>query len=171
MNEGTATSGSGDQGIDAYGWSTLFAVNEAFAESDNSERLVGDAKVFAFASAKKTEAAAGDIKLISPAVIREVIGGWIIQRSASSAWTELGVKFCSPVQMIFATTYRLSTDSRSLCNELGIEVWGLPELVFLVAKNAPNAVFDTTNQSTFIGREFGEWWRDYDRNRQRVPSR
>ncbi|MCC9654584.1 hypothetical protein [Rhodopirellula halodulae] len=165
MEAGAATTGSGDQGIDALGWSILFKLNEAFLERDNRTSFAPDAKVFAFASSKKSETSGAKLKLISPAMIRELIGGWVIQRSPVGAWADQGVKMLSPVQMIFVTTYRLSTKARSDCKRLGVQVWGLPELVYLVAENAPDSVFDASNGFIFSEREFHLWCDKYESSR------
>ena len=165
MHKGFATQGSGDQGIDAIGWSVLFRINEAVVEKDNQIEYAPDAKVFAFSSAKKSEDTGLKISLISPAVIRELIGGWAIQRSVHGAWNSHGVKMLSPIQMLFVTTYRLSDPSRSLCKSLGVQVWGLPELVFLVAENSPDNVFDSSQGETFVKSEFDKWWKVYHDSR------
>ena len=165
MTKGYATQGARDQGIDAVGWSILFEMNEAIVEKDNQKVYSPDAKVFAFSSAKKSMSTSDRISLISPAAIRETIGGWVIQRSNFGAWKREGVKMLSPVQMIFATTYRISEASRILCKELGVQVWSLSELVYLIVVNAPENVFDPSSGYQFCKAEFDKWWMPFHHHR------
>jgi hypothetical protein len=105
------------------------------------------------------------IPLLQPAHIREVAGGWVIQRTSTGIWQKVGIRMLSPVQMILVTTYRLSDASKSECRELGIQVWGLPELIYLVCLSAPADVFDSSKGYAFSARGFGAWWRTHHRNR------
>jgi hypothetical protein len=98
-------------------------------------------------------------------VIREIVGGWVIQRSVVGAWGDQGVKMLSPVQMIFVTTYRLSVGARSDCKRLGVQVWGLPELIYFVAANAPDSVFDSNAGYAFSKLEFEKWYAAYGNKR------
>jgi hypothetical protein len=164
---GEATRGSGDQGIDAIGWRQLVLIEPCFSSGafDPSKGLPGD-QVFLFASSKAfTDGRAGPPSLISPAHIRELVGGWVIQRSSVAKWKEVGIRMLTPVQMILATTYRLSNVAKAECRELGVQVWGIPELIYLICLTAPDTVFDPANNHTFDGRAFGTWWRQRNATR------
>jgi hypothetical protein len=164
---GEATRGSGDQGIDAIGWKQLVLIEPSFTEGHLSKKqtLPGD-RVFLFASSKAfTDGRLGPPELINPAHIRELVGGWVIQRSSTSKWQSAGVRMLSPVQMVLVTTYRLSLDAKAECSELGVQVWGIPELIYLICDAAPDAVFDTANNYTFSTRACNAWWKQRDRNR------
>jgi hypothetical protein len=167
MNEhckyGEATRGSGDQGIDAIGWRELFMIESAFSEGavGSVEALPGE-KVFLFASSKalmKWTKSHRPPKLINPAHIRELVGGWLIQRSSTGIWQKVGIRMLSPVQMILVTTYRLSANARAECRTLGIQVWGIPELIYLICRDAPPKVFDALNAYAFSPSEFRAWWK------------
>jgi hypothetical protein len=45
---------------------------------------------------------------------------------------------------------------------LGVQVWALPELVFFIAKYAPDAVFQG---NTFKADAFAAWWQEKDESR------
>jgi hypothetical protein len=116
-------------------------------------------KVFLFASSKAVMVhKLGQTRLLDPAHIRELVGGWIIQRSSAGIWQKFGIRMLSPVQMILVTTYRLSNDGRAECHSLGVQVWGIPELVYLVCRTAPAPVFDAQNAYEFSAAEFRAWW-------------
>jgi hypothetical protein len=165
---GEATQGSGDQGIDAIGWKDLMLVDSAFTNKLIRVRdvLPGE-KVFLFVSSKATIGSEGATQsLLDPATIRELVGGWIIQRTAAGMWQRsAGIRMLSPVQMILVTTYRLSEDAKALCFDLGIQLWGIPELIYLVCKWAPDSVFEAPNGYNFSGHGFRRWWRERDRKR------
>jgi hypothetical protein len=80
---GVATRGSGDQGIDAIGWKQLVVIHPCFSDGAfPSARSLPGEKAFLFASSKAfTDGRDGQPSLISPAHIRELVGGWVIQRS------------------------------------------------------------------------------------------
>jgi hypothetical protein len=71
----------------------------------------------------------------------------------------------SPVQMVLATTYRLSMDAKAECRKLGIQVWGIPELIYLICDAAPEAVFDAANNYAFSMASFNAWWKQRATNR------
>jgi hypothetical protein len=71
--------------------------------------------------------------------------------------------------MILVTTYRLSTEAKSDCRDLGIQVWGIPELIYLVCRWAPETVFDAVNGNTFSASAFRGWWKERDQARV-VPT-
>lgn len=109
-------------------------------------RKVGE-RLHIIASCKANEGntAGGIPNTISPAHIRELIGAWMIQRSESGMWQQrAGIKILSPLQLLLVTTYRLSDDSLSLCRRMGVAVWGIPELVYLVCRYAPESVFSAS---------------------------
>jgi hypothetical protein len=158
-NFGVATRGSGDQGIDAIGLRELTDIHLALKIGDVSTKVSFPGEhVFIFASSKVTAITKrGKPTVIDPPHIRELIGGWVIQRSEQSAWREFNVKMMSPLQMILVTTYRLSVGSKALCRDIGVQVWGLPQLIFLICAAAPTGVFDAGYN--FNNVEFGRWWR------------
>lgn len=80
---------------------------------------------------------------ITPAHARELIGAWLIQRSSAGLWQpQMGIKLLSPIQLLLITTYRLSDETLKLCRELGVAVWSIPELIFLLCTYAPNSSFE-----------------------------
>ena len=158
---GQATAGSGDQGIDAIAWKELLPIDDVFMDGLAGSGLLRPGnRVFFVASSKAMMDATGaaPLKLISPAHIRELVGGWLIQRSAIGAWTGLGLKFLTPLQLVLVTTYRLSEESQQDCHKLGVQVWGLPELTYLICKYAPLSVFGDPN-GTFSTPKFNAWWK------------
>jgi hypothetical protein len=167
---GEATRGSGDQGIDAIGWKRLVSIDPSFADGafDPKSPLPGD-KAFLFASSKAfTDGRTGSPSAISPAHIRELVGGWVIQRTSVAQWQKVGIKMLSPVQMVLVTTYRLSAEAKTEARELGVQVWGIPELIYLICLTAPDTVFDPQNNHTFSTPAFNTWWRL--RNQTRLMS-
>jgi hypothetical protein len=157
---GEATRGSGDQGIDAIGWRPLVIIDPCFSEGafEPETVLPGD-KVFLFASSKaSTDGGTGAPSLISPAHIRELVGGWTIQRSSVAKWQGVGIRMLTPVQMVLVTTYRLSMEAKAECRTLGVQVWGIPELIYLICLAAPDAVFDAANNYAFSTPAFNAWW-------------
>jgi hypothetical protein len=160
-NSGEATRGSGDQGIDAIGWKDLLRIHPAFCNTSyhSSEDLPGE-RVFLFASSKAVVGSrSGRPTILNPAHIRELVGGWVIQRSSTGIWRSVGIRMLTPVQMVLVTTYRLSADARSQCTELGIQIWAIPELIFLVCAFAPDNVFDSANGYLFVQSAFRSWWK------------
>lgn len=103
--------------------------------------------------------------LISAAHIRELVGGWTIQRSSVGKWQSVGIRMLSPVQMILVTTYRLSLEAKSECRSLGVQIWGIPELIYLICDSAPDSVFDPANNHAFSTTAFDAWWKVRDQNR------
>lgn len=157
---GQATAGSGDQGIDAIAWKELLPVDDVFLDGvAGSELLRPGNRVYFVASSKAmiNKTGAPQIKLISPAHIRELVGSWVIQRSAIGGWTGYGLKMLTPLQLVLVTTYRLSAESQQDCHKLGVQVWGLPELTYLVCRYAPASVFNG-RRGTFSGSGFDTWW-------------
>ena len=141
-------------------------IDSTFSEgiAATPEALPGE-KVFLFASSKafmkpkKPKKSDRRPKLIDPAHIRELVGGWLIQRSSAGIWQKVGIRMLSPVQMVLVTTYRLSAEAKAACLTLGIQVWGIPELIYLICLNAPATVFDAQNSYDFRLSEFRAWWK------------
>ena len=156
---GDATKGSGDQGIDAIGTNHLIRIDPLFLDgiADNKRVLPGQ-KVIVLASAKANLKAAvtGTVDTISPAHIREIIGGWLIQRSEASMWRHLGIQMLTPLQLLLVTTYKLSSNSKAYCNRLGVQVWGIPELTYLICKFGLPNLFPASRG--FSAAEFDNWW-------------
>ena len=142
-------------------------IDPAFSNGNVDEHdIFPGEKVFLLASSKAVIGAAGQQpKLISPAHIRELVGGWVIQRTDTGKWQKVGIRMLSPVQMILVTTYRLSLDAKAECRNLGIQVWGIPELIYLICLNAPASVFDAIHGYAFLPKAFRLWWKDRDKNR------
>jgi hypothetical protein len=163
---GEATQGSADQGIDAIGWKELMIIDSAFSDgSVTASQVLPGEQTFLFASSKAVIGHATKQRLLNPAHIRELVGGWVIQRSTAGLWRQSGIRMLSPVQMILVTTYRLSTDAKAACRELGVQVWGIPELVYLICKLAPATVFDADNGQAFLADGFRSWWQQRDKDR------
>lgn len=156
---GEATKGSGDQGVDAFGEQDLIPIDPVFIDGEiNESKIFPGQKVIILASSKANVAKSDPPDIISPAHIRELVGGWLIQRSEISMWKTLGVQMLTPLQLLLATTYRLSPDSKLYCNRLGVQVWGIPELTYLICRYAPNEIFSVS--SGFSVPRFEKWWRE-----------
>ncbi len=163
-----ATRKSNDQGIDAHG-SMLFVPSEltvTVGDSLRQDHLISN-RVFVLASAK---AAIGTPisqrpKLLNPAHIRELVGGWVIQRSEVGVWRTNGIRQLTPTQMILVTTYRLSEAAKSSCFDLGVCIWSIPELIYLICRFAPAAVFPGAAGARVNVQEFNKWWKPFDSSR------
>lgn len=169
---GAATRGSGDQGIDAIGWHELIPIHQSFLDGElHSEHLPGD-RVFVLASSKAAQYVTGSRKLtlINPAFIRELVGGWLIQRSPAGAWNAEGIQLLTPVQLVLATTYRLSAPAKQECRKVGIQVWSTPVLICLVCMAAPDTVFDAQSNYAFQSRSFRQWWLPFHSSRLTPPA-
>lgn len=162
-----ATRGSGDQGIDVISWNPLLPLEHSFVDGATpGTDPVRCERVFVLASSKMVEKRGKKGRpSIDPAHIRELVGGWVIQRSPVGAWSSHGIKPLTPVQMLMATTYRLSTNAKAECRKLGVQVWSLPELIYMVCKDAPASVFDAANGHAFVPAAFKSWWRPFDLKR------
>jgi hypothetical protein len=168
---GRATRGSGDQGIDFIGRRTLVPIDPAFINGSLPEirALPGD-NAFVLGSSKAPRSSATTRPLLSPHYVRELIGGWTIQRSQAGLWREQGIKMMSPVQMVLLTTYQLSADAKRLCNIVGVQLWTLPELISLVCEAAPNNVFqNAAGAPRIMTAAFRTWWMAHHNNRLAVP--
>ena len=158
--------GSGDQGIDAFGWQgrayrrALF-FHQRLWIARTSRQWIGK-KVYFLASSKANIGQGAEPDPINPAFIRELIGGWLLQRTATGKWSQLGILPLSPVQLVLVTTYRISPSARGECMSLGVQVWALPELIFFVAKYAPDDVFAG---NAFVIDAFNAWWQTKDESR------
>lgn len=157
---GEATKGSGDQGVDAIAWSHLIDIEESFSLGAVGDGVVRPGqKVMVVASSKAAIGSNHDEpKIISPAHIRELIGGWLIQRSESGSWRSFGIQMLTPLQLVLVTTYRLSAASKDECQKLGVQVWGIAELIFLICRHAPDSVFFQSGKPVFSPTKFSEWW-------------
>lgn len=165
---GEATMGSGDQGIDAIAWKELLTVESAFLGGlTGVEALPRPGHKVFFVASSKASIGAGPTgsALLNPAHIRELVGGWLIQRSTIAAWGNFGLQMLSPLQLVLVTSYRLSAESQVECNKLGIQVWGRTELVYLVCRYAPDEVFSNPGR-TFSSAEFKRWWEGKKSTRQ-----
>lgn len=164
-----ATQASADQGIDVVGWNTLLPLDPCFLSGavHGSRAPFPGERVIVLASAKKVEGR--NSARLSRAHIRELVGGWLIQRSNAGAWRSHGVSLLTPVQMLLVTTYQMSLDARAECHTLGIQVWNLPELVFLICKYAPAPVFDASKNHNFVRSAFRAWWSPFNKTRL-VPA-
>ncbi|MBW8327606.1 MAG: hypothetical protein K0M48_00095 [Thiobacillus sp.] len=164
---GEATTGSGDQGVDAIGQKGLIEINETFLSGGMGASSAHPGEKVIIIASSKAAIGTGDsqIKLINPAHIRELVGSWVIQRSEAGIWSRFGIQTLTPLQLVLVTTYRLSEDSVALCRKLGIQLWGLPELIFLVCRYAPPEIFTFHKKFAFSKRAFREWWQKKDSSR------
>jgi hypothetical protein len=136
-----ATRRSFDQGVDCLAHEPILPIDSWCSEAEIKKT---EHRLHIVASCKANEGnTPGGIPVtITPAHVRELIGAWLIQRSESGLWQKAaGIKLLSPMQLLLVTTYRLSDDSMQLCRNLGVAVWGIPELIYLICQHAPNAVF------------------------------
>lgn len=157
-----ATKRAFDQGIDCVSTHAILEVHSWCCGEDLNRSLakLGDSlHVVASCKANEGNTAQGIPDTIPPAHVRELIGGWLIQRSDSGMWNrKAGVKLLAPLQLLLATTYRLSDASMSLCRELGVAVWGVSHLIYLICKHAPPEVFPESNSAvTFSEAEMNLW--------------
>src|SRR6185436_19898869 len=104
-------------------------------------------------------------RLLDVAHIRELVGSWVIQRSPTGKWSDVGIQTLTPIQLILVTTYRMSVNAKAQCRSLGVQVWSMPELVYLICNVAPDEVFDASVGYTLSPNRFREWWRERDLNR------
>ena len=164
---GEATQGSGDEGIDALGWKELLTINGAFTDGGISDsRIVPGERVLFLASSKAIIGTGrGRPRLLDVAHIRELVGTWIIQRSPAGKWKEYGIQTLTPIQLVLVTTYRMSNSAKSQCRTLGVQIWSMPGLIYLICKFAPDEVFDAPNGYLFSAQNFRQWWRERDTNR------
>jgi hypothetical protein len=169
---GTATQGSGDQGIDALGWHTLIRLERAFVSGDvPGVGIVPGERTFILASSKAILKVAGGRRAsMDPAYIRELVGGWVIQRTHAGLWRKQGIQMLTPVQMVLVTTYKLSESAKAECRELGVQSWTLPELIYLVMLKAPDNVFDPASGFAFSLARFRDWWKPFHSNRLAAAS-
>ena len=157
---GEATRGSGDQGIDAVAWKHLIPIEGAFLDGELSENAIRPGtRAMVVASCKSAIGSnPTKLKVINPAHIRELVGSWLIQRSESGLWRNLGIQMLTPLQLVLVTTYRLSEESKAECQRLGIQTWGIPELIYLICRHAPPEVFPKKGTPTFSAAKFTMWW-------------
>ena len=168
---GCATQRGGDQGIDALGWNDLLPIDRAFIFGNLETRThLPGARVFILTSAKANLGNTGAPETINPAWIRELVGGWLIQRTGIGAWREHGILMLSPVQLVLATTYKLSPDAKFEAMRLGVQIWGIAELIYLVCLHAPLSVFPI-GQSQFVPSAFRQWWGKHDLHRVKAAKR
>jgi hypothetical protein len=157
----TLTQRSFDQGVDCFAGQEVLELSSWCCDPDMLFllRKVGE-RLHIIASCKANEGnvAGGNPSTISPAHVRELIGAWMIQRSDSGMWQQQArIKILSPLQLLLVTTYRLSDNSQSLCRRMGVAVWGIPELVYLISRHAPDSVFPPANNFTFSPNELDQW--------------
>lgn len=164
----SATRRSNDQGIDAHG-SMVFVPSElsiSIGDSLSPDSVMNN-KVFVLASAKAAIGTKSSQRpaLLNPAHIRELVGGWVIQRSEVGVWRKNGIRHLTPTQMILATTYRLSEAAKASCFDLGVCIWSIPELTYLICRFAPATVFQGSAATPVSSRAFKAWWRKFDGSR------
>ncbi len=140
-----ATRRSFDQGVDCFATQPILELESWCCAPDMiaTVQKTGE-KLHIIASCKANEGniAGGIPSTISPAHTRELIGAWLIQRSDSGMWQKAaGIKLLSPMQLLLVTTYRLSDDTMQLCRNLGVAVWSITELIYLICRSAPSDVF------------------------------
>ncbi|WP_043345793.1 hypothetical protein [Cupriavidus basilensis] len=166
---GEATKGSGDQGVDAIAWNQLIHIEDAFLDGLIGDKVIRPGhRVMVVASSKAAIGSDPDnLKVINPAHIRELVGSWLIQRSESGHWRSFGIQMLTPLQLVLVTTYRLSEESKAECQRLGVQVWSVPELVYLICRYAPSTVFPNGRRSTFSARGFADWWQAKEPTRLR----
>jgi hypothetical protein len=122
-------------------------------------------KVYFIASSKANLGKKDEQDLVNPAFIRELVGGWVIQRTSVGHWNQTGISPLSSLQPIFVTTYRLSAEARAECRRLGVQIWSLSELIFLISKFGPDNLFGATGDSDFDKPAFAAWWGRKDKAR------
>jgi hypothetical protein len=164
---GFATQRSHDGGVDVVGLRNLAMSRLEFSSTGLRQGWPRTSPtLFVVGSAKCEETPGIEVALASRAHVRELVGTWAMQRTSVGRWSRLGIKPLSPVVPVFITTYRLSYEAMRECEELGIEVWGIPQLVWLVIALASELVFPTRDgQLSFDLDAFDRWWRSYEGTR------
>jgi len=168
-----ATRGSFDQGIDCFASDEIlhlhsWCLNEEMVS--DLQRLGERVHIIASCKANEGNDADGKPAILPPAHLRELIGGWLIQRCDSGLWhRRAGIKFLSPLQLLLVTTYRLSDPSLSLCQEMGVAVWGVPGLIYLICEYAPDEIFPAAGGHVFSVVELDKWVGMADQDRA-VPE-
>jgi hypothetical protein len=160
-DSGRVTKGSGDQGVDGLAWKAFLPLNQFCCPRVNAESAQSPfswEKIVVIASSKAHLGNTEEPALINPAFIRELVGSWVIQRTPVGKWNGEGILPLSPVQLILATTYRISSPAREECRSLGVQIWSLPELTYLVCEFAPDSVFPPDGLGAFNGQAFRTWW-------------
>jgi hypothetical protein len=156
-----ATQRTFDQGVDCFASDQILEIESWCCNGEMLSKVSNAGHklhVIASCKANLSNALAGPPDTIPPAHVRELIGSWVIQRSAAGLWhRRAGIKPLSPLQLLLVTTYRLSDGSLSLCRELGVAVWGLPEIVYLICRFAPDVVFEAGRGYTFDPAEADKW--------------
>jgi hypothetical protein len=166
------TQRSFDQGIDCVASSQILKLHSWCCNADvlpEIEHLGERMHIIASCKANEGNAPNGIPATISPAHVRELIGAWLIQRSESGLWTRrAGVKLLSPLQLLLVTTYRFSDASLSMCRDLGVAVWSLTEITFLICRHAPDAVFPANAGFAFNQTAMETWLAAADATRVNV---
>jgi hypothetical protein len=172
LDYGAATRKGSDQGIDALGRLELMPIPFLFVDGSADIEITPGENTFVLASSKAVEKPSSSrLPIINPAHIRELIGGWLIQRGAVGQWQEIGLKQLSPLQCVLVTTYRLSLEAKSLCRDIGVQVWSIPELVYLICKVAPKSVFPKKNKKRIFDLDnFKKWWSVFHDTNARLKS-
>lgn len=164
-----ATQGSRDQGIDCLASTPILPVQSWCRTPDNHpliNYLGNNLHIVASCKANEGNVMAGKPDVISPAHVRELIGAWLIQRSSAGAWQKISsISLLAPIQLLLSTTYRLSDDSLSLCTDLGVTVWSIPDLIYLIIRHAPDEVFPSNSGFQFDRASFETWVSSSDSSR------
>jgi hypothetical protein len=168
LGSAAATRRSNDEGVDALGFRIFSPVSPSMSRGDTLQKeAVAYGRLFVLASSKASLGTSPKArqKLLNPAHIRELVGSWVIQRSEVGAWQSNGIRQLSPMQMVLVTTYRLSEKAKKSCFDLGVGIWSIPELIYLICKYAPNSVFPPAPAQPFGLAAFNLWWKSFDQNR------
>ncbi len=155
-----ATKKSSDQGVDIFSNKDILEIDSWCCMPDTyatirkaSERL----HIIASCKANEGNSSGGIPATITPAHARELIGAWLIQRTGAGIWQQrAGVKLLSPMQLLLITTYRLSDDTLQLCRDLGVAVWSITELIYLICRDGPDQIFPG-NGASFNSSELETW--------------
>lgn len=159
--DANATQGTNDQGIDCLAKTQILPIQSWCCAPDTLAALSytgSHLHIVTSCKANEGSSATGTPDTISPAHIRELIGAWMIQRSSSGAWQKpASISLLAPIQLLLSTTYKLSDASSLLCKDLGVAVWGITELIYLIIRHAPESVFPPASGHAFDKASFDAW--------------
>lgn len=163
-----------DQGVDCLASRAILELESWCCAPDKSPTVstVGES-LHVIASCKAMDGSVSNTvssNLLPPAHIRELVGGWLIQRTDSGMWQRLqGIKPLAPVQLLLVTTYRLSDPSLKLCRQIGVSAWGVPQLIARICKSAPETVFPKAHGFAFQPAAMELWHSAFGITRMKSP--
>lgn len=150
-----ATQGTGDQGVDIFSSVDVLKIGQWLSSGGGGSagfREIGHTvHVISSCKANTGNLLAGYPNDLSPAMLREHLGSWLIQRSEHSIWNSRSIKPLSPILLLFITTYRVTDSVRQLASKMGVAIWGIPEIIVMICEKCPATCFDGTGRIAKAG--------------------